>query len=81
MGKFMIIFPRQITAEQIGFSFEYLLARIIFAVGRTFQNLGKTLKIYLPSTPNVRRTRNRPVPGLQESSSGEGWYRRVEVQG
>ena len=51
MEKFMIIFPRQITAEQMGFSFEFLLARIIFALGRTFQNLEKTLKMYLPSTP------------------------------
>ena len=53
MGKFMIIFPHQITAEQMGFSFEFLLARIIFALGRTFQNLEKTLKICLPSTPIV----------------------------
>ena len=45
MGKFMIIFPRQITAEQMGFSFEFLVARIIFALGRTFQNLEKTPKI------------------------------------
>ena len=51
MGKFMIIFPHQITAKQMGFSFEFLLARIIFALGRTFQNLEKTLKMYLPSTP------------------------------
>ena len=51
MGKFMIIFPSQITAEQMGFSFEFLLARIIFALGRTFQNLEKTLKFYLPGTP------------------------------
>ena len=42
MGKFMIIFPHQITAEQMGFSFEFLVARIIFALGRTFQNLEKT---------------------------------------
>ena len=47
----MIIFPHQITAKQMGFSFELLNARIIFAVGRTFQNLEKTLKMYLPSTP------------------------------
>ena len=53
MGKFMIIFPCQITAEQMGFSFEFLVARIIFALGRTFQNLEKTLKMYLPSTPIV----------------------------
>ena len=45
MGKFMIIFPRQITAEQMGFSFEFLVARIIFALGRTFQYLEKTPKI------------------------------------
>ena len=44
MGKFMIIFPRQITAEQMGFSFEFFLARIIFALGRTFQNLEKNPK-------------------------------------
>ena len=44
MGKFMIIFPRQITAEQMGFSFEFLVARIIFALGRTFQNLEKKNK-------------------------------------
>ena len=37
----MIIFPRQITAEQMGFSFEFLVAGIIFALGRTFQNLEK----------------------------------------
>ena len=46
----MIIFPHQITAKQMGFSFEFLVARIIFALGRTFQNLEKTLKMYLPST-------------------------------
>ena len=34
----MIIFPHQITAKQMGFSLEFLLARIIFALGRTFQN-------------------------------------------
>ena len=34
MAKFMIIFPHQITAKQMGFSFEFLLARIIFALGR-----------------------------------------------
>ena len=44
MGKFIIIFQRQITAEQMGFSFEFLVARIIFALGRTFQNLGKNPK-------------------------------------
>ena len=44
MGKFMIIFPCQITAEQMGFSFEFLVARIIFALGRTFQNLEKNPK-------------------------------------
>ena len=48
----MIIFPRQITAEQMGFSFELLVARIIFALARTFQNLEKTPKIYLPSIPS-----------------------------
>ena len=47
----MIIFPHQITAEQMGFTFEFLLARIISALGRTFQNLEKSLKMYLPSTP------------------------------
>ena len=52
MGKFMIIFPYQITAEQMGFSFELLVTRIIFALRRTFQNLEKTPKIYLPSIPN-----------------------------
>ena len=51
MGKFMIIFPCQITAEQMGFSFEFLVARIIFALGRTFKNLEKNPKIYLPSIP------------------------------
>ena len=40
----MIIFPCQITAEQMGFSFEFLVARVIFALGRTFQNLEKTQK-------------------------------------
>ena len=44
MGKFMIIFSCQITVKQIGFSFEFLLARIIFALGRTFQNLEKKPK-------------------------------------
>ena len=53
MGKFMIIFPQQITPEQMGFSFEFLLARIIFALGRTFQNLQKPLKMYLPCTPII----------------------------
>ena len=53
MGKFMIIFPCQITAEQMGFSFEFLVARIIFALGRTFQNLEKPPKIYLPSIPYI----------------------------
>ena len=48
MGKFMIIFPRQITAEQMGFSFDFLVARIIFAFGRNFQNLEKKPK-NLPS--------------------------------
>ena len=48
MGKFMIIFPRQITAEQMGFSFDFLVARIIFAFGRNFQNLKKIPK-NLPS--------------------------------
>ena len=47
----MIIFSHQVTAKQMGFSFEFLLVRIIFALGRTFQNLEKTLKMYLPSTP------------------------------
>ena len=47
----MIIFPCQITAEKMGFSFEFLVARIIFALGRTFQNLEKNPKIYLPSIP------------------------------
>ena len=51
MGKFMIIFPCQITTEKMGFSFEFLVARIIFALGRTFQNLEKNPKIYLPSLP------------------------------
>ena len=44
MEKLMIIFPCQITAKQKGFSFEFLLARIIFALGRTFQNLEKKPK-------------------------------------
>ena len=52
----MIIFPGQITAEQIGFSFELLVARIIFALGRTFQNLEKNLKMYLPSIPIIDTT-------------------------
>ena len=47
----MIIFPCQITTEKMGFSFEFLVARIIFALGRTFQNLEKNPKIYLPSIP------------------------------
>ena len=47
----MIIFPCQITAEQMGFSFDFLVARIIFALGGTFQNLEKKPKIYLPSIP------------------------------
>ena len=51
MGKFMIIFPHQITAEQMGFSFEFLFARIIFALGRTFQNLEKALKMCLQAHP------------------------------
>ena len=51
----MIIFPRQITAEQMGFSFEFLVGRIIFALGRTFQNLEKNPKMYLPSIPIVQQ--------------------------
>ena len=51
MGKFMIIFPRQITAEQMGFSFEFLVATIIFALGRKFKKFKKTPKISLPSIP------------------------------
>ena len=54
----MIIFPRQITAEQMGFSFEFLVARIIFALGRTFQNLEKKTKIYLPSIPSHNKHNN-----------------------
>ena len=49
----MTIFPQQNTAEQMGFSFEFLLAGIISALRRTFQNLEKTLKMYLPSTPII----------------------------
>ena len=52
----MIIFPCQITAEQMGFSFEFLVARIIFALGGTFQNLEKKTEIYLRSTPIDART-------------------------
>ena len=37
MGKFMIIFPHQITAEQMGFSFEVLLARIILHLAELFK--------------------------------------------
>ena len=53
----MIIFPRQITAEQMGFSFEFLVARIIFALGRTFQTLEKNPKIYLPGIPSKKPKR------------------------
>ena len=58
MGKFMIIFPRQITAEQMGFSFAFLVARIIFALGRTFQNLEKkTEKSTSQAYPQISRTK------------------------
>ena len=51
----MIIFPCQITAEQMGFSFELLIARIIFALGRTFQNLEKNPKNLPP-----KHTQSKP---------------------
>ena len=57
-GKFMIFFPRQITAEQMGFSFEFLVTRIIFALGRTFQNLEKkTPKSTSQAYPQISRTK------------------------
>ena len=80
-GKIYDYFPTPNYSWTNWIFFWIFTCKNYFALGRTFQNLGKTLKIYLPSTPNVRRTRNRPVPGLRESSSGQGWYRRVEVQG
>ena len=49
----MIIFTCQITAKQIGFYPEFSIARIIFALGRTFQNLEKTLKIYSQAHPLI----------------------------
>ena len=37
MGKFMIIFPCQITARQSGFSFEFPLGRIILHLAELFK--------------------------------------------
>ena len=51
MGKFMIIFPCQITAEQMGFSFEFSLGRIILHLAKLFKISKKKLKICVPSTP------------------------------
>ena len=41
MGNFIIIFQCQITAEQMGFSFEVSLGRIILDLAKFFRNLEK----------------------------------------
>ena len=41
MGKFMIIFPRQITAEQMGLSFEVSFGRIILHLAKNSTNFWK----------------------------------------
>ena len=53
MGKFLNIFLHPITVEQIGFYFEFSFWNNYFALGRTFQNFEKSLKIGVPSTPTV----------------------------
>ena len=44
MGNFKIIFPCQITTEQIGLSFEFLLGRIILHLEQRFKILEKNPK-------------------------------------
>ena len=50
----MIIFPCQITAEQIEFSFEFPLGTIILHSVELFKILEKILKICVPSVPDVQ---------------------------
>ena len=50
----MVIFPCKITAEQIGFSFQFLLGRIILHLVELLKNWKKSKKICVRSVPDVQ---------------------------